>query len=661
MTNTYSTGNALGSTDPRDLLDNASNLDDGMNSALPTFTDRLGVSRDTWAGMQNTFNLAQSGREAAFQQFLADSGFVSLGNYAAGLNFTAYNQYMARDGFFYRPAPSSIPFTTTGTWVGGDENLFNLFSADDVLRQDLANTSDPLLGAGQIGRVGQVVDSIAALKLLDKTAVSKHAFVTGYYAAGDGGGGAYYFDATDVVSADNGGTVIVAADGGRWKLAHTGSVSIDQFGAVGDGVADDTSAIQSALSSGVRRVTGGAGRIYRHTATLNINSNNFELDLNRSRLLLDDVTGLLDHLRIGDNLTQKTGIKISRVTFTRAQVATGGAAIRARYVGVVLIEGCRIFGDNKIFDGISVARGIIIDIKDNYIDNVINLGIYLFGTGLADNRTVDVTIRENRIDGGVTALSTWDFVEGVFCRDNIFFNTSGAIVVVNASNNANGLLSFKFQENDFDTTPDTALFIDKVNNVQVTGCWFSSIGGTAIDMRQDAGAMVIAGNQIYPIGTGIRADGTDVQVNGNIISGGIRCVELRPSSSRVSVVGNTLQNSQYAIDLSTAPNTNFSSNLLSGISDQQIQNNGGTGTQVRGNQGDTAVGTGSFQTVGASPWTYTAGNRPETLSVFGGTVSNISVGATQIASSSGVAVTLPPGRSVTITYSSVPFVSRIFQ
>lgn len=174
MTNTYNTGNALGSTDPRDLLDNASNLDDGMNSALPTFTDRLGVSRDTWAGQEAAFNIAQLGRssqfdsaqsarETEFQDFLVASGFVSLGNYAAGLNFTLYNQYMARDGFFYRPAPSSLPFTTTGTWVGGDENLFVLLSPDDVLRQDLANDTDPVKGAGLVGYSGRT----AAAKLAE--------------------------------------------------------------------------------------------------------------------------------------------------------------------------------------------------------------------------------------------------------------------------------------------------------------------------------------------------------------------------------------------------------------------------------------------------------------------------------------------------------------
>lgn len=151
MTNTYNTGNSLGSTDPRDLYDNASNFDEGMNRSGPTFTDRLGNLRKTWNGMETEFDLDQAGRVAEFQAFLVASGYVSLGNYAAGLNFTAYNQYMARDGFFYRPAPSSVPFTTTGTWAGGDEALFVLMSEDAVLRQDLLNTADPSKNSELVG------------------------------------------------------------------------------------------------------------------------------------------------------------------------------------------------------------------------------------------------------------------------------------------------------------------------------------------------------------------------------------------------------------------------------------------------------------------------------------------------------------------------------
>ncbi len=112
----------------------------------------------------------------------------------------------------------------------------------------LANEVDPAKGAAVIGRGGQVVSSIASLKGLNKASPSKNAFVTGYYAAGDGGGGHYYLDAADVTSVDNGGTIIVATDGGRWKLAATTFVSVKQFGAKGDNVTIDTARVQAAIS-----------------------------------------------------------------------------------------------------------------------------------------------------------------------------------------------------------------------------------------------------------------------------------------------------------------------------------------------------------------------------------------------------------------------------
>ena len=48
---TYNTGNAIGSTDPRDLSDNSKNFDRAVNSADETFVDRLGQRRLTIAGM----------------------------------------------------------------------------------------------------------------------------------------------------------------------------------------------------------------------------------------------------------------------------------------------------------------------------------------------------------------------------------------------------------------------------------------------------------------------------------------------------------------------------------------------------------------------------------------------------------------------------------
>jgi len=95
----------------------------------------------------------------------------------------------------------------------------------------------------------RVVDSIAALRTLSKTLYTR-AFVTGYYAIGDGGGGPYQYDTADTTSADNGGTIIVASDGGRWKLQKVDWISCRQFGAKGDSTTDDTTALQAWLNIG---------------------------------------------------------------------------------------------------------------------------------------------------------------------------------------------------------------------------------------------------------------------------------------------------------------------------------------------------------------------------------------------------------------------------
>lgn len=99
-------------------------------------------------------------------------------------------------------------------------------------------------------RVNRVVDSIIALRAL-KSSLYTRAFVTGYYAPHDGGGGAYQLDPSDTTSADNGGTIIEASDGGRWKLQAIHTVTIRQFGAKGDGTTDDTTSIQAALNAGL--------------------------------------------------------------------------------------------------------------------------------------------------------------------------------------------------------------------------------------------------------------------------------------------------------------------------------------------------------------------------------------------------------------------------
>ncbi|MFM0513097.1 glycosyl hydrolase family 28-related protein [Paraburkholderia sp. RL17-373-BIF-A] len=74
-------------------------------------------------------------------------------------------------------------------------------------------------------------------------------FVTGYYNPLDGGGGPYEVDPLDTTSADNGGSILVDALGRRCKLVGNPDWYVEQFGAKGDGVADDTAAINAAIAA----------------------------------------------------------------------------------------------------------------------------------------------------------------------------------------------------------------------------------------------------------------------------------------------------------------------------------------------------------------------------------------------------------------------------
>lgn len=140
--------------------------------------------------------------------------------------------------------PVPAPYKIIG-WNGAGTGFQNTDpSGSSALAADLAATGAAMLGGGT-----QITASVAALRTLSKASASKNSLTTGYYTAGDGGGDAYYLDAADTASVDNGGSIIVATDGGRWKLADTTSMRVERFGAKGDGVTDCTNAVLKAIAA----------------------------------------------------------------------------------------------------------------------------------------------------------------------------------------------------------------------------------------------------------------------------------------------------------------------------------------------------------------------------------------------------------------------------
>ena len=189
MTNTYSTGNPIGSSDPRDAYDNKSNFDEFALSANRFYTDRLGVDRKTITG--------------ALQDYAA---YNPRGDWAAA---TAYNtndiwKDPATGDFYFVPADY-----TSGASAAAD------IATGNVVPHQIKNT---VLS----------IDTIADLRNLEPLFDGQQVELLGNTVVGSGGG-VFYADFSSSEADDNGVT-IVTAGGRRWKRKIEGYVTPAMFG-----------------------------------------------------------------------------------------------------------------------------------------------------------------------------------------------------------------------------------------------------------------------------------------------------------------------------------------------------------------------------------------------------------------------------------------------
>lgn len=143
---------------------------------------------------------------------------------------------------------------TTGTWAVGD----TVYNTSPAIGESLywvcvtAGTPGTWIDVGIISPVQKIIlENIAALRLLP-TSLTHQVEIEGYYIDNDGGGGTFHrrTGAAPGTYIDNGGTIIVPTGGDgstAWLRNEEDVIKIKWFGAVGDNVADDTVAIQSAI------------------------------------------------------------------------------------------------------------------------------------------------------------------------------------------------------------------------------------------------------------------------------------------------------------------------------------------------------------------------------------------------------------------------------
>lgn len=158
---TYNTKNPIGSTDPRDLYDNAQNLDHATNTLTDEeWLDRFGVSRISWFGM-----------EKRYQDKLASMGWELLDSFQAGQTLTSTDQALRwklpdGDGEYYRwegDLPKIVPAGSTPNTTGGIGNGAWIGVGDASLRSALAASTGSTLIGHEGHTVGQYLDGIGKM------------------------------------------------------------------------------------------------------------------------------------------------------------------------------------------------------------------------------------------------------------------------------------------------------------------------------------------------------------------------------------------------------------------------------------------------------------------------------------------------------------------
>lgn len=126
----YNTGNAVPSTDPRDLDDNATVFDELLMQHVPSVPDRLGAPRKTWWQMEQDAAALVSPNVAALAAltatadkgiFFSSAGPATMGTYT----LTSFNRTLGAtaDAVAHRAAIGAIALTDTGAYAGSAAKL----------------------------------------------------------------------------------------------------------------------------------------------------------------------------------------------------------------------------------------------------------------------------------------------------------------------------------------------------------------------------------------------------------------------------------------------------------------------------------------------------------------------------------------------------------
>jgi hypothetical protein len=354
----------------------------------------------------------------------------------------------------------------------------------------------------------------------------------------------------DAISAAGGSNLVGFQQSGAGAIVRTAQdkmrewVSIKDFGAVGDGVADDTNAVQAAIRCGARVVNGNHGDTYLISTTLQLdNAYPTELRLNNS------------------TIKAATGNVMMRLKNAKHIVTGGtfdGSSINAQFLGII-VEGTskysRIVGNRFInIGGCAISAQAGADYTLIAENEIINCGraaatVSPFNVSVFVNETMGVQVVRNKIsqcDWGIYMRGT---ANATPVRDYVVADNHLRGAYVAASQGISNAYSYNcvisgnvcrdFGDNAIDCYGGTYVTIANNKSEACKDGVFVGHAGT----RQ----MVVTGNTSINDERGVRVwDGaTEVVVSSNVVrnpaDGGILVsTDTTATASRITIENNSV-------------------------------------------------------------------------------------------------------------------------
>ncbi len=456
-------------------------------------------------------------------------------------------------------------------------------------------------------------------------------------------------------------------------------ISVKDAGALGNGVFDDTVAIQTAINS--LPSTGGgiylpqSASAYNLTQTLNVTLGgtaiygpaNGSVFMNQLTHNADFITvqagnceirgvgfkagayGASQKWCINASSSLSSGLVVAdvRASFCHSFLTFGGAT--TMYVNNINVTNLQVAtGVGILINNANATSSISQAFFGNAVGNQALAGIQILASAVTQLDNCDLFKMGNALYLLPNAAAT---VGATFCN-NCFFDTSTNGAVLDGSAAGSQVSTAEFCECWFNSnTSYGARLRGTVKGVGFNQCQFglNGVDGLFLESSTVQDVIVSACKAFGNTGVGI-----DVGANVSLFK------LLGNTCGPYSGVGG---NGSWGILVQAGTGNNYQivDNDCRGNTTGAISNSAtGTTAMVLNNPGNSASQTAGI-TVTASPFTYTAGASPETVYLNTGTVSLVSVEGVGVFSQTNCTVRLRPKQSVVVTYTVAPGMAKTIE